>query len=149
VTDWGEYTYQLLKWFPDKSKGLRDEKKLLGLCVEKEGTEMIALGPKSYTIKAYEKGQLKDTLKVKGVSLKQNPQITFDSYKTVITKKFEIHGENIMLTMWAPKGQPYVMTKQKQPKIAMTSIHNKMRVLPNQCCAPFILGLERKQYSIL
>jgi hypothetical protein len=55
VIDWGEYTYQLLKWFPDKSKGLKDEKKLLGLCVEKEGTEMIALGPKCYTIKAYEK----------------------------------------------------------------------------------------------
>jgi hypothetical protein len=47
-------------------------------------------------------------------------------------------GENILLRIRAEKGKDFEMTKQLQPKIALTAIHNKMRVLKNNACAAFI-----------
>jgi hypothetical protein len=110
---------------------------------------MIALGPKCYTIKTVEKESVKDILKVKGVTLKQNPQIGPESYKQVLSEKTVIMGENILLRMKAEKGQDFRMTKQIQPKIVMTGIHNKMRVLSNESCAPFVEGLGKESYIVI
>jgi hypothetical protein len=145
IKDIDFYNNNVFKWFPDPTKGLEDEKKLLGLCVEKEGSEMIALGPKCYTLKT----EKQNILKVKGVTLKQNPQVSLESYKKVLNEKATIMGENIILRMKAEKGQDFQMTKQVQPKIVMTGIHNKMRVLSNESCAPFIEGLGKDNYLVI
>ncbi|KAA6398167.1 MAG: hypothetical protein EZS28_006307 [Streblomastix strix] len=53
-------------YFPTIEGNLLDEKKILGLAIENEGTEMIALAPKKYYIKVDEK----EKIKLKGVILK-------------------------------------------------------------------------------
>jgi hypothetical protein len=147
------YKNNVFKWFPDPTKGLEDEKKLLGLSVEKEGTEMIALGPKCYTIKTVKKKGEKeieeDVLKVKGVILSQNPHVIPEKYKEVLKDNKPLRGSNIILKMKAEKGEDFKMTKQRQPKIVMTGVHNKMRVLSNESCAPFIEGLGRENYVVI
>jgi hypothetical protein len=145
IKDMDFYQKNVFKWLPDPTKGMKDEKKLLGLCVENEGFEMIALGPKCYTYKT----DKRNVMKVKGVSLKQNPHITPESYKQVLESKIPAMGENILLKMKSEKGKDFQMTKQIQPKIVMTAIHNKMRVLSNESCAPFIEGLGKDDYIVI
>jgi hypothetical protein len=50
-----------------------DEKKILGLAIEREGTEMVALAPKNY----YMKVEDKEKIKLKGVNQSTN-KITKD-----------------------------------------------------------------------
>jgi hypothetical protein len=56
-------------YFPTEGT-YEDEKKLLGLCVENEGDEMIALAPKNYYIHELNKNKFEDVIKLKGVNLK-------------------------------------------------------------------------------
>ncbi|KAA6327217.1 MAG: hypothetical protein EZS28_053842, partial [Streblomastix strix] len=53
-------------YFPTIEGDFLDEKKILGLAIENEGTEMIALAPKNYYIKVGEK----EKIKLKGVNQK-------------------------------------------------------------------------------
>jgi hypothetical protein len=45
-------------------------------------------------------------------------------------------------------GDGFQMTKQEQTKVAISALHNKMVLLDNNACAPFIYGLTRKDYII-
>jgi hypothetical protein len=134
ITDDEFYADNIYKWLPDPKKGYEEQKKMLGFSIENEGFEMIALGPKCYSLRT----EKRDIMKVKGVILKQNPHISHQSYRDVLTSGNPMNGENIMLRIRAEKGKDFEMTKQLQPKIALTAIHNKMRVLSNNSCAPFI-----------
>ena len=119
---------------------IEDEKKILGCAIEKTGENMIALGPKCYTI-FNSNGQTK-SLKLKGVSLKKNI-IKYEDYKSIIENKSIKQGKNINLQM--NNNQMSKLTVQKN---ALTGLHNKMIVLDNQSCCPYILGLTSKDYLI-
>lgn len=137
---------------PDPSiNTVYDEKKILGCCVEKYGDNQIALCPKCYTIwnndvidghnELCSFGCTK-SLKLKGVSLKTNNIVSSD-YKDIIDHQCVKSGKNINLQMNA-----HMMSKITINKNALTGFHNKMIVLENQSCAPFIYGLYACDYEV-
>ena len=137
---------------PDPSlNSVYDEKKILGCCVEKYGMNQIALCPKCYTIWNNENinGQeircsfgVTKSLKLKGVSLKTN-KIKSSDYKDILDNKCVKSGKNINLQM-----NHNIMSKITINKNALTGFHNKMIVLPNESCAPFIRDLRAANYEV-
>ena len=82
---------------PDNASNLEKiahEKKLLGCAIEKQGLNIVALGPKCYTTWNNENNY---KCKVKGVRLSTNKHITFKSYIEVIQKETTIDGTNYLL----------------------------------------------------
>jgi hypothetical protein len=152
IKDQKFYDENVYKWFPDPSKGIEDEKKLLGVCVEKEGFKMIAVAPKCYYINSviqpkktevYE-ARIKTTMKIKGVSLARN-NINTNDYDDVVNEGKIIKGQNCGFHTKKVDGI-IGMVKLETDKNAITPIHNKMICLPNFSCAPFIEGLTRNDY---
>lgn len=133
------YNRHIYKFMPNPNKGLDDEKKILGLAIEKQGDNMIALAPKCYTIWSDNKCI---SLKLKGVSLKKN-NIKSEDYRNVIENNITVKGYNINLQM-----KDGIMSKITIVKNALTAAHTKMIVLENQCCCPFVKGLDAKDYII-
>jgi hypothetical protein len=140
------YDANVYKWFPDPSKGIEDEKKLLGLSVEKEGTDMFAVGPKCYYLYAWngKSRKMEDIIKMKGVMRNLNLNLGRQNYLNAIEHNTPAIGTNITLRM----NKNHEMTKQKVDKVAITPIHNKMIVLANNSCAPFIEGLKAEDYIV-
>ena len=137
-----KYVYQFM---PNPAIGtVADEKKILGAAVEKYGDNQVALCPKCYTIwNNKENGSMETkSLKVKGVSLKKN-NINPTDYYTIIVDKCVIPGKNINLQM--NRNQMSKVTIQKN---ALTGFHNKMIVLEDQTCVPFIKGLTANDVII-
>jgi hypothetical protein len=87
ITDEEFYEENIYTWLPDLKKGYGEQKKMLGFCIENEGSEMIVLGPKCYSLRT----RKRDIMKVKGFILKQNPDIFYESYRSVLKS-----GERIM-----------------------------------------------------
>ena len=139
IIDQEFYNEHVYEWFPDPSKDVYDEKKILGLAIEKEGENCIALAPKCYTI--WNNDGTTKSLKLKGVSLKKNRIVSAD-YKTALEST--VQGKNINLQL-----KNHVMSKVTVVKNALTATHTKVVVLPNQACAPFIHGLNASQYVVL
>ena len=133
IKDQEFYDKHVYEWFPkpnnDRYLAMKDEKKLLGLCIENQGENMIALSPKCYTID--KPGQ--PTIKVKGINKKQN-KIECDDYMKAITTK--IDGKNISLQMNRSE-EEYQMSMKMIEKTALTGANTKMYVMENQSCAPF------------
>ena len=143
------YNKNVYKWLPDPSKGKADEKKLLGLAIEKEGMCMYALSAKCYSVLT-EKGW---SNRNRGVSTKEGDMTSRamivrgkdvppsalggeDYYETVEQKRvFQSSSLNLRVI----RG---VMSKIESTKNALTGVHMKMVVLSNQSCAPFIHGLD-------
>jgi hypothetical protein len=155
------------KWFPNPAKAYlnkkgkisyppEEEKKLLGLTVEKEGTEMICVAPKCYFITNIGSGKGiakrpadhrdKQTMKVKGVSLGRN-KITKEDYEAVVEDRKIIKGANCGFHIKDVEGMKY-MVKLETEKNAITPTHNKMVCLSNHACAPFVEGLNRDDYVV-
>ena len=126
-------------WFPDPDKGITNEKKILGLAIEKQGDSCVALSPKCYTIWSNENTI---SLKLKGVSLKKN-NIVSNDYLDILQNRNIKKGKNINLQM-----KNGTMSKISVVKNALTGLHTKMIVLSNQCCAPFIKGINANDYVI-
>ena len=137
IRDQSFYDAHVYEWFPDPSKDIYDEKKILGLAIEKQGENCIALAPKCYTI--WNNDGTTKSLKLKGVSLKKNRIVSAD-YKTALENT--IQGKNINLQL-----KNHTMSKVTVHKNALTATHTKVVVLPNQACAPFIHGLKADQYK--
>ena len=137
IRDQSFYDAHVYEWFPDPSKDIYDEKKILGLAIEKQGENCIALAPKCYTI--WNNDGTTKSLKLKGVSLKKNRIVSAD-YKTALENT--IQGKNINLQL-----KNHTMSKVTVHKNALTATHTKVVVLPNQACAPFIHGLKAAQYK--
>ncbi|KAA6400647.1 MAG: hypothetical protein EZS28_003825 [Streblomastix strix] len=96
------------------SINLKEQKKLLGLSIEKEGDIMIAVSPKNYYINTV----ADQIIKLKGVNQKQN----------IITKQniIDCIGGNIMKCENMRLGQKDgVMAKLTQTKNALTGVHTK------------------------
>jgi hypothetical protein len=106
------------------------EKKLLGLAIEKQGENMIALCPKCYTSWS---GEKQIALKCKGVSTKQNKDITRVQYQEVVEKGVKFDGQNITLQLKDGK-----MKRLTMSKVALSGKHTKAIVQENGACMPFI-----------
>jgi hypothetical protein len=130
-----EYIYD---WFPNPNGDTAEKKKLLGLCIEKEAENCIALSPKCYTlfdgtITGCSVEERKSIVRrMKGVSLKKNMQITCQDYLTALLGA-AIQGFNVNFQV--KNGE---MRKVSICKNALTCIHTKMVVLENQSCHCFI-----------
>ncbi|KAA6355370.1 MAG: hypothetical protein EZS28_049103, partial [Streblomastix strix] len=115
-----------------------DEKKILGLAIENEGTEMIALAPKNYYIKVGEK----EKIKLKGV----NQKTTKISKQNIVDN---INSGTITKATNMRLGQKnYIMSKIATQKNGITGIHTKAIVLKDQSCCPYVLGLKASDYII-
>ena len=130
------YDENVYEFLPDnRIENLADrkkhEKKLLGLCVEKRGNQMVALAPKVYTIS----NEANTTCKVKGVSKNRNKDVIKpENYYAIVTnEKALITGRNMSLQM-----KKYGMSKIEQLKVALSGAHTKMRVSDDgSTCLPF------------
>jgi hypothetical protein len=145
IIDQNFYDENVYKWLPDPNKGLKDEKKLLGLTVEKEGSCLIAISPKCYYLRDFNE---KEIMKIKGLSQKNNGHITQEMVLGVIRENKTIKGENKIFRTQKIENV-WKMTKQVQTKVAISALHNKMICLENNACAPFIYGLKREDYIIV
>lgn len=129
-------------FLPNPSIGTKaDEKKILGCCIEKYGDNQVALCPKCYTI-WNDHSDKAISLKLKGVSLKKN-NIKSSDYESIIKDKIIVPGININLQMKKNR-----MSKVTVNKNALTGFHNKMIVLENESCVPFINGLTSNDIVI-
>jgi hypothetical protein len=117
---------------------------LLGLAIEKHGFVMIAVGPKCYFLDTGKK----KVSRAKGFN-QDYVQLQLEDYKKAIIEKEATCNNNMLLRMISPKGLPFQMVKQYQYKKVITPTHNKMRVLENNSCAPFIKGLGREKYIVV
>jgi len=132
-----EFYYKYKNYFlPDESiedikERKLNEKKLLGYCLEKGGDNMVALCPKCYTVWSNNEED-KPQLKAKGVSLKQNKNITQQDYLNIVNNGGSVTGINTTLQC---KGSGYY--KLQTFKTALSGVHTKMRVQPNGACLPF------------
>ncbi|KAA6399430.1 MAG: hypothetical protein EZS28_005041 [Streblomastix strix] len=132
-----------------------DEKKLLGLSIENESDEMIALAPKNYYIHTIKSNQLTEEIRLKGLNLRQNSINKQDAIDNIVNGKIT-QGTNMRLGQLSNQLQEgqlsktYCMNKLIQTKNALTGIQTKMKVLKNsQSCAPFIYGLTADSYIYL
>jgi hypothetical protein len=124
------------KFFPNPEKGKVDEKKLLGMAIEKEGNFMIALAPKCYYIHTV-RGP---TIKNKGVG-KRN-KLTKEEYVDNLEKGEVSHAVNVNL-----RSNRGVMGKEVIRKVAVSGVHTKMVVLDNHSCAPIVFGINPTEYE--
>ncbi|KAA6375398.1 MAG: hypothetical protein EZS28_029075 [Streblomastix strix] len=125
-------------FFPTIERDLLDEKKILGLAIENEGTEIIALAPKNYYIKVGEK----EKIKLKDVNQKTT-KISKQNIADNINSGTITKATNMIL------GQKnYIMSKIATQKNGITGIHIKAIVLRDQSCCPYILGLKANYYII-
>jgi DNA polymerase elongation subunit (family B) len=79
VKDRTHYEAHIFDWLPDPTTGIEDKKKLGKLSIEKESDVMIAIAPKCYHINTE-----KESIKIKGCSIKKNPQITGQDFIDVV-----------------------------------------------------------------
>jgi hypothetical protein len=133
------YTKHVYEYFPDPTKGVDDEKKLGGLCVEQEGDEMYAIAPKNYYIRTSKCSKLKG----KGYSRDRNKHITAKSFIDNIDKNTPVHASNCGFHLKHDE-----LVKDVINKVAISGVHTKMIVLPNQCCAPYIYGIKASNYLV-
>ncbi|MPN23638.1 hypothetical protein SDC9_171031 [bioreactor metagenome] len=105
------------------------EKRLLGFAVEKIGKEMYAIAPKQYAIFDGKN----EVLKNKGINMKTSEGRMSD-YVNVIERGCPMleKGINELRTIGGKK------MKIVLDKWALTGIQNKMRVMQNGTCYPFI-----------
>jgi hypothetical protein len=129
IKDKNFYNEHVYDWLPNPEKDIYDEKKLLGLAIENQDENCIALAPKCYCLFPNQ-----NITKMKGVKKSLNKMTTQD-YQTAITKP--IIGKNINLQM-----KNNVMSKIAIRKNALTGVHTKAIVLENHSCAPFIHNLS-------
>jgi hypothetical protein len=125
VKDQEFYDEHVYEWLPDPEKDVYDEKKLLGLAIENQDENCVALAPKCYCLFPN-----KNITKMKGVKKTLN-NLTSQDYQEALKKP--IMGKNINLQM-----KNNIMSKITVQKNALTGVHTKAVVLSNHSCAPFI-----------
>jgi hypothetical protein len=160
VKDQEFYDQHVYEWFPDPSKDVSDMKKLLGLAIENQDENCVALAPKCYCLfpKVAEELLKKQGIitqdpkllcvtKMKGVKKSLN-KLTAQDYQSAIVKP--IIGKNINLQMKnrrSPESgkMSSVMSKITIRKNAITGVHTKAIVLSNHSCAPFVFGYDANE----
>jgi hypothetical protein len=133
------------EWFPNPAFGKEDEKKLLGLAIENQGTNIIAVSCKYYClIKADEK----TVAKSKGVNVNRN-NFTEECYKRCIKESIVQKGINVGFKTIKIDctDRTYQPVKYEVEKVGLSpKILDKVIVLQDESCAPFIDGYVQKDY---
>ncbi|KAA6370398.1 MAG: hypothetical protein EZS28_034075 [Streblomastix strix] len=133
------YNENAKNFFPTIRGEFYDDKKILGLAIERQGPSMITLAPKNYIIF---KNYCDDSkIKQKGVNQKIN-KITKDQIVDCINV-----GKITQCTNMRLGQKNHQMCQLSIEKNGITGIHNKMIVLENQSCCPFMYGITAKDYS--
>jgi hypothetical protein len=124
--------YGVEKQFDSPLEKMRFDKRYGALSIEKQATNMVALGSKMYCIWNDDK----ETSKAKGVSQKFGHQ----SYLDVLTEGKIINGENHTLRM-----NQNQMSHVSVNKHALTCIFTRMRVLSDgSACVPLFLDVREE-----
>ncbi|KAA6379842.1 MAG: hypothetical protein EZS28_024631 [Streblomastix strix] len=121
ITDQQFYDENFYKLFLDPSKGVYDEKKLFGVAYEHCGSSLIALAHKNYWSFEDLDNKHPQTVKLKGLNLKINPQINKDAYEDNIRNGTVVYGKNISLRQHQGK-----MSQIEVFKNGITGTHTKM-----------------------
>ncbi|KAA6387229.1 MAG: hypothetical protein EZS28_017243 [Streblomastix strix] len=142
VSDKQFYHENFYKFFPDPSKDVYDEKKLLGVVYEHCGSSLIAFAPKNYLL--LEELDMKNPkpVKLKKLNLKSNPQINQQAYEENIKNGTVVKGKNISLRQCTGE-----MSQIEVHKKGIIRCRTKMVALPNYCCCPFIYQLAAESYN--
>jgi hypothetical protein len=116
--------------FASKLEQKQFDKKLLGLEIEKQCDNMIALAPKMYSCS---NGTVSIISKCKGY---RNNKLKFDDYNTIVVKKQSLAGPNHSLQLH--KGQMSMTTVGKN---VLTASHTKYCVSGDfSTCYPLFVG---------
>ncbi|KAA6374687.1 MAG: hypothetical protein EZS28_029787 [Streblomastix strix] len=122
-----------------------EEKKLMGLTTESQSENIICLAPKCYNLYTGNKQNV-DIVSIvnrmKGVSEKK-ANLTTNDYIKCLNGRINI---NVITNSQQMKIR--VMSMTYMEKSALTGILNKMVVLSNGCCAPFMYGNNADHYLI-
>ncbi|KAA6402369.1 MAG: hypothetical protein EZS28_002104 [Streblomastix strix] len=116
-----------------------DEKKILGLVIERQGISMIALAPKNYMIETNYCANSK--IKLKGVNYKPN-KLTKEQIVDCINE-----GKITKCTNMRLGQKNHQMSQLSIEKNGITGIHTKAIVLENESCCPYLFGLTAYDYS--
>jgi hypothetical protein len=125
ITDQDFYDKHIESWFGGDT--LDSKKQLLGLAIERQDENCIALAPKCYTLFPHNQ-----VTKMKGVSKSKNKVVSKD-YNTCLDGGV-IKGKNINLQLVNNQ-----MSKVTVHKNALTGCNTKNITLPNGACIPFYL----------
>jgi hypothetical protein len=132
ITDQDFYDKHVENWFG--SETLESKKQLLGLAIERQDENCIALAPKCYTLFPHNM-----VTKMKGVSKSKN-KVTSSDYSVCLDGGV-VKGKNINLqlikSISGAGREEMVMSKVTVNKNALTACNTKNITLPNQSCIPF------------
>ncbi|KAA6386008.1 MAG: hypothetical protein EZS28_018467 [Streblomastix strix] len=135
-----------------KELQIENEKKPLGVAYEHCGSTLIALAPKNYWLRQEFDKKDPVVIKLKGMSLKMNPQINKDAYENNIKNGTVAKGKNTSLRQHIERNEEdevfSKMSRINTTKNGITGVHTKMIVLKNQCCCPYIEGITADKYKI-
>ncbi|KAA6396175.1 MAG: hypothetical protein EZS28_008297 [Streblomastix strix] len=139
------YDLHYKEWLPWSDFTVAEEKKLMGLTTESQEENIVCLAHKYYSL--YNGNELNDDIvslvnQMKGVS-KKKANLTTNDYIKCLNDGCNINviTNNLQIKMG-------VMSMISMEKSALTRIHNKMVVLANGCCAPFMYGINADNYLI-
>ncbi|KAA6385928.1 MAG: hypothetical protein EZS28_018544 [Streblomastix strix] len=129
IKDQQFYNFYYKEWLPQNDCTVVEEKKLMSVTIESYGENIVCLAPKCYSL--YNVNEQNDDIvslvnRMKGVSEK----------KANLTTNDYIKYENGIMSMICME------------KSSLTGIHNKIVVLSNGCCAPFMYGINADLYVI-
>jgi hypothetical protein len=145
------------KWFPDptlpKEEQTRDKKKLLGVSFEKEGYVMFAIASKCYMLKSSKNDDDQEVKKMKDVSSRLNDSIDLETYKSCLLKS-SVPVSGINRGFMEVESDPFTHTRQMVKYVQRKKAINdngldKMMVLENHACAPFLPNLTKDDYYVL
>jgi hypothetical protein len=151
------YNEKVYKWFPNpslpKEELIRDKKKLLGVNFEKEGYIMFAITPKRYILKSSKNNNDQEVKKMNGVSSRLNDSIDLESFKSCLLKS-SVPVSGINHSFMVVESDPFIYTRQilkyvQRKKAINGRVTDKMIVLENHSCAPFLPNLTKDDYYIL
>ena len=121
------------------SNSVCDTKKLLDCCVERHADNMIALDPPCYSVF---NSNVNEINKIKRLDLTNN-DFKHNDYEEMLDTGIVKSGVN--RTLWFKNNQLQIIETTKK---SLTVFHNKMVVLSNNSCAPFVQGLRFEDYIV-
>jgi hypothetical protein len=114
---------------------------------------MFAIALKCYILKSSKNDDYQDVKKVKGISTRLNDSIDLESYKNCLLKSSNpVMGidRDFMVVESDPHFHIRHMDKYLQRKKAINgSALDKMIVLENHACVPFLSNLTKDDYYVL
>ncbi|KAA6382036.1 MAG: hypothetical protein EZS28_022439 [Streblomastix strix] len=131
---------------------IENEKKPLGVAYEHCGSTLITLTPKNYWLRQEFDKKDPVVIKLKGMSLKMNPQINKDANENNIKNGTIVKGYNTSLRQHIERNEKdevfSKMSRINTTKNGITGVHTKMIVLEKQCGCPYIEGITADRYKI-